>query len=53
MGWVSASLRWQVLQDMDIMGAEVSIVVARDTVQRWPVTCTVAEVTEDLGVFAF
>ena len=27
--------------------------VARDTVQRWPVTCTVAKATENLGVFAF
>jgi hypothetical protein len=25
MGWFSASLRWQVLQGMDIMGAEGSI----------------------------
>jgi hypothetical protein len=28
-------------------------IVAGNAVQRWPVTCTVAEVTEDLGVFAF
>lgn len=27
--------------------------VARDTVERWPVTRTVAKVTENLGVFTF
>ncbi len=27
--------------------------VARDTIQRWPVPCTMAEVTKDLGVCAF
>jgi hypothetical protein len=27
--------------------------MARDTIQRWPVTCSVTKVTEDLAVFAF